>query len=165
MQDHPLDRLWFDAVLTPHRSLGPRAFTALMAAVALVSFAAGILFLSLGAWPVFGFFGLDVLLVWFAFRANYRAARAFERVRLTDRDLTVQRVSARGAARRYRFEPGWARIEMREMSEDENEIAIASHGRRFVFARCLTPGERQDLARALRGAMALRRDNMTTAAP
>lgn len=162
---HLLDRLWFDAVVSPHRSLGPRAFTALMLAIALVSFASGVMFLMLGAWPVFGFFGLDVALIWFAFRANYRAARAFERIRLSDRDLTIERVDRKGIRRRYRFEPSWARIEIEVRDEDDNEIAIASHGRRFVFAACLSPAERLDLAAGLRTALAARRTNMTTAAP
>ncbi|MDD3446009.1 MAG: DUF2244 domain-containing protein [Zavarzinia sp.] len=160
-----LDRLWFDAVLSPHRSLGPRAFTLLMLCVVAISFASGMLFLMLGAWPVFGFFGLDALLIWFAFRANYRAARAFERVRLTDRDFTVERVDAKGRARRHRFEPTWARIQVEVRDEDDNELAITSHGRRFVFAKCLSPSERLALADALRAAFADRRDNMVTAAP
>ena len=61
-------RLLFDAILRPHRSLGPRGFLALMIFVALVSFAAGIAFVSIGAWPVFGFFGLDALALYVAFR-------------------------------------------------------------------------------------------------
>jgi uncharacterized membrane protein len=37
-----------------------------MGCIAAVSFAAGIGFLLIGAWPVFGFFGLDVVLIWWA---------------------------------------------------------------------------------------------------
>ncbi|MCF4166863.1 DUF2244 domain-containing protein [Zavarzinia compransoris] len=159
------DRLWFDAVLSPHRSLGPRAFALLMIAVAVISFVSGMLFLMLGAWPVMGFFGLDALLIWFAFRANYRAARAFERVRLTDRDFTVDRVDAKGRHRHYRFEPSWARIQVDIRDEDDNQICVTSHGRRFVFAECLSAAERLDLADALRVAFTERRDNMVTAAP
>lgn len=159
------DRLWFDAVLSPHRSLGPRAFALLMIAVAVVSFVSGLLFLMLGAWPVMGFFGLDALLIWFAFRANYRAARAFERVRLTDREFTVDRVDAKGRHRQFRFEPTWARIQVDVRDDDDNQICITSHGRRLVFAECLSPGERLALADALCAAFMERRDNMVTAAP
>src|SRR5262245_31511559 len=73
----------FSAILTPHRSLSAMGFLILMAAVGLVSFVAGIVFLIMGAWPVFGFFGLDVLLIYLAFRANYRAATAVEEVTVT----------------------------------------------------------------------------------
>ena len=71
----PLDPKIFSALLTPHRSLGPTGFLILMACLGGLSFVSGIIFVSIGAWPVFGFFGLDVLLVYLAFRANYRSAR------------------------------------------------------------------------------------------
>eukprot|EP01035_Chromulina_nebulosa_P040405 gene40404-54645_t len=53
-------------------ALGRTGFLALMLFVGGVSFIAGIAFLMMGAWPVFGFFGLDVLAIWWAFRINYR---------------------------------------------------------------------------------------------
>ena len=61
----PLDPKIFSALLTPHRSLGPTGFLILMACLGGLSFVSGIIFVSLGAWPVFGFFGLDVLLIGF----------------------------------------------------------------------------------------------------
>jgi uncharacterized membrane protein len=73
----------FHAVLTPYRSLRPAGFLVLMVALGAVSFVAGILFLVAGAWPVLGFFGLDVLLVYVAFRLNYRSGRLYETVNLT----------------------------------------------------------------------------------
>jgi len=68
----------FSAIITPHRSLGPSGFLIFMLCLGGLSFISGVIFVSLGAWPVFGFFGLDVLLVYLAFRANYRSARAYE---------------------------------------------------------------------------------------
>ena len=50
----------FSAVITPHRSLGRTGFLLLMLCIGAVSFVCGLLFLVIGAWPVFGFFGLDV---------------------------------------------------------------------------------------------------------
>src|SRR6202790_872603 len=86
----------FSAIVTPHRSLSRFGFVIVMAAVTGVSFVAGTVFLILGAWPVFGFFGLDVLLVYLAFRANYRAAAAYEEVTMTACELKVRKVSHRG---------------------------------------------------------------------
>src|SRR5579872_4032025 len=90
-----LEPTLFSAIITPHRSLSGFGFLVLMGAVGAVSFAAGTLFLILGAWPVFGFFGLDVLLVYWAFRLNYRAARAYEEVMVTPSELRVRKVSHR----------------------------------------------------------------------
>ena len=80
----------FAAVITPHRSLGSTGFLILMLCIGALSFACGIMFLLIGAWPVFGFLGLDVLLIYIAFRANFRAARAYEEVTVTASELTVR---------------------------------------------------------------------------
>ena len=83
MSDLPTlpSRVFFERVLLPYRSLPPRGFTILMLVLAAISIAAGTLFVSLGAWPVCGFFGLDVGLVYLAFRLSYRSARQREMLR------------------------------------------------------------------------------------
>src|SRR3974390_1430602 len=85
----------FSAIVTPHRSLSSTGFLIVMAAIGSISFAAGMVFLMLGAWPVFGFFGLDVLLIYWAFRANYRAAAAYEEGTVTASERRVRKVSPR----------------------------------------------------------------------
>ena len=79
----------FSALLTPHRSLNRTGFLAVMAFLSVVSFATGVAFLLMGAWPVFGFFGLDVLAVYVAFRINFRRARASEEIRITPTELRL----------------------------------------------------------------------------
>jgi len=71
-------------------------FLIVMLAFGGLSFVAGILFVLHGAWPVTGFFGLDVGLVYLAFRINYRSARREERIRLVADALTVERRGVRG---------------------------------------------------------------------
>ena len=83
----------FSALLTPHRSLNRAGFVVLMSFLSVVSFVAGVAFWMMGAWPVFGFFGLDVLAVYWAFRINFRHARASEEIRITSSELRVRRVS------------------------------------------------------------------------
>ena len=73
----------FSATLTPHRSLGRAGFLILMLLFGGISFVTGMLFLVIGAWPVLGFFGLDVLLLYLAFRLNYWHAEAYEEVIVT----------------------------------------------------------------------------------
>src|SRR5205809_4192221 len=101
----------FSAVLTPHRSLGPTGFLIFMLVLGGISFVAGMVFLIAGAWPVFGFFGLDVALVYWAFKANYRAARAYETVTVTASELTVRQVSHRGGTTQFTFNPLWVKLE------------------------------------------------------
>ena len=144
----------FHAVLRPNRSLGPAGFVALMGVLAGVSFAAGMLFVSIGAWPVLGFFGLDVLLVYVAFRLNYRAGRLYETVDLAEARLDVARVHPDGRREAWSFEPYWVRVELTGREGGRGELALVSHGRRVVLARFLSPPERAAFADALTHALA-----------
>jgi uncharacterized membrane protein len=144
----------FSAVITPHRSLTPRGFLILMLCLGALSFVSGVVFVSIGAWPVFGFFGLDVLLVYFAFRANFRAARAYEEVTVTASELTVRKVSHRGGVRQRTLNPLWVRLERIVHEEFGIErLFLVSHGRRLTIASFLGPAEKASFAHALSNAL------------
>jgi uncharacterized membrane protein len=144
----------FAARLTPHRSLGKAGFLLLMAILGGISFAAGMVFLLLGAWPVFGFFGLDVLLVYWAFRANYRDARAYEDVMVTTSELRVRKVSPRGQASEWVFNPLWAKLDY-EIDEEFGlrRLYLVSRGQRLPIASFLPPQEKESFAAALAAAI------------
>jgi uncharacterized membrane protein len=145
----------FSAVLTPNRSLSPTGFLIFMLVLGGISFAAGVLFLMLGAWPVFGFFGLDVLLVYWAFKVNYRTARAYEVVTVTPTELTVRKVSHHGRVRQWRLNPLWVRLDRDEHEEFGIErLFLVSHGRKLPIASFLGAQEKGDFALALSGALA-----------
>ena len=143
----------FRALLTPHRSLSPAGFVALMAALVVVSFIAGVAFLLMGAWPVFGFFGLDVLLIYIAFRLNYRSGRVRETVELTPTRFTLTRVHPSGRQERFELNPYWARVRLREWRDGRTALSVVAQGRELTFARFLTDRERRDLAEALKEAL------------
>ena len=148
------DATIFSAVITPHRSLGRVGFLVLMLAIGGISFIAGMIFLIAGAWPVFGFFGLDVLLVYWAFRANYRAASAYEQVTVTSSELTVRQVSHRGKVSEWMFNPLWVRLD-REAHEEFGlqRLFLVSRGRRLAIAGFLGPTEKESFAHALSTAL------------
>jgi uncharacterized membrane protein len=152
--DPRVDPALFAARLTPHRSLSRAGFLLLMAVLGGVSFAAGMVFLMLGAWPVFGFFGLDVLLVYWAFRANYRDARAYEDVMVTTSELRVRKVSARGQVSEWTFNPLWAKLDY-EIDEEFGlqRLYLVSRGRRLPIASFLPPQEKKSFAAALAAAI------------
>jgi uncharacterized membrane protein len=145
----------FAAVLRPYRSLSPRGFAVLMLAIVACSFTVGLAFWWEGAWPIVGFCGLDVLLVQFAFRMNYRASRAAEEIRLTPSELVVTRTTARGVSTETGFNPYWARFEVDRRPEfGIVRMAIASHGNRLTIGGFLGPNERENFASAFAAALA-----------
>lgn len=141
----------FRAVLYPHRSLDPRGFTILMSAVGAVSFVAGVLFWAMGAWPVFGFFGLDVLLIYVAFRLNYRAGRLSEVIELTSDHLQLTRIHPSGKRDRFEFNPYWVRVRVADIAGGRTDLRLTSHGRELPFGRFLTDDERREFAETLTG--------------
>ena len=145
----------FAATLTPYRSLGPRGFLILMGCLGGASFATGVVFILLGAWPVFGFFGLDVFLVYLAFRINYRAANAYEQVTVTASELTVRKVTPRGRVRQqWTANPLWVRLQQDIHEEFGVErLFLISRGERLPIAGFLGPEEKKSFAQALSRAL------------
>ena len=152
---NPAETPIFIAVLKPHRSLSPRGFVMVMLALISCSFTAGLAFWSMGAWPVVGFFGLDIVLVQLAFRMNYRQARASEEITVFPDRLTVVKTTARGDMTELGFNPYWARLEIdRHPEAGVTRVTIASHGKRLDIAGFLGPHERESFAKALSTALA-----------
>jgi uncharacterized membrane protein len=144
----------FAAVVTPHRSLNRAGFLIVMAAVSAISFVAGTVFLLIGAWPVFGFFGLDVLLIYWAFRASYRTAAAYEEVTVTPGELRVRKVSHRGRVSEWTFNPLWVRLEHDRHEEFGLQgLFLVSRRQRLPVASVLSPQEKESFATALAAAL------------
>jgi len=118
-----------------------------------VSFIAGVSFYRMGAWPVFGFFGLDVALVYWAFRANYRSGRQTEIIEVTPTDVIVRAATPGGREMRWSANPYWLRIELTELAGDVCELQLTSMGRWRTIGRFLSDPERRELAVALRQAI------------
>jgi uncharacterized membrane protein len=144
----------FAATITPHRSLGSTGFLVLMLCIGALSFICGMMFLILGAWPVSGFLGLDVVLIYFAFRANFRAARAYEEVTVTASELTLRMVNPRGGVREWTLNPVWVRLD-RIVDEEFGieRLFLVSRGQRLSIASFLGPDEKASFARALSTAL------------
>ncbi|MBL8549859.1 MAG: DUF2244 domain-containing protein [Hyphomonadaceae bacterium] len=155
LRERPAEKgpLFFDAVLTPHRSLSRKAFVYVICGFAAVDVAVTTVFLLQGAYPVAFFLLLDVGLLWLAFELNYRAARAHERVAVAADRVLVSRHSGRGREAHWMVSPMWARV-----SADERSVAIASAGRQVRVGAFLSPLERGDFAKALTEALGRAKD-------
>ena len=144
----------FSARLTPHRSLNRTGFLVLMTFITVISFAAGVVFWWIGAWPVFGFFGLDVLVIYWAFRINFRSARAFEEISVTPSELRVRRVSHRGHEVEWVFNPLWVQLDQKTHAEFGIEkLYVVSRGRKISVGSFLGADEKASFAKALTTAL------------
>jgi uncharacterized membrane protein len=160
--DDPASRPFLHVRLTSHRSLDARGRAWLLGLFALASAGVSIPFFVMGAWPVVGFFGLDVAALWWALRLCARSARAYEEVRVTPVELALAQVDDAGARRDFSFNPFWSRLDRRE--DDEFgllHLFVAHRGQRVEIARVLGPGEKAEFAHALGAALAQARRGPT----
>jgi uncharacterized membrane protein len=148
------DETVFEATLRPHRSLGRDGFRLMMTLCCASAIFSSIPFILLGAWPVAGFYGLDVLALFIAFKINYRCARAEERVRLTYVEFLLRKITHSGEMKEWRFNPLWSRLTL-----DEDEVfgalrlQVVSRGHTVPIGDFLAPPQRRDLADALGAAL------------
>jgi uncharacterized membrane protein len=149
----------WQATLTPHRSLTRQGFLTVMILVVAVNLVVGGLFMAIGAWPVAGFAGLDVLIIWWAFRANFADARRMERISITDHELVLDRMKKDDPPEQQRFVRRWVRVELEEDREREliGRLLLVSGATRVSVGDFLAPEERKTLAEALKSALAIPR--------
>ncbi len=157
------DEIVFRARLSPHRSLGRTGqiilFTCIIGATCVLS----IPFYLVGALPVVGFFGLDVLLLWIAFRVSNNRARAYEELVLSHVELLFRRMTWQGRLREWRFNPLWVKLAREDHEEFGTQwIALQEGQRRVEMAAFLGAEEKADFAGALSQALVVARRGART---
>ena len=145
------DTVHFSTLLRPHRSLSPNGFKWLIRGAIAANLLIGLPMYWLGAWPVAGFCGLDVALLWWLFNRNYFDARRSETLRLTDRELVIERIGPDGEREEHRLEAYWLRVDSGE------RLVLTSRGNRVVVGRFLAPDARAKVAAELKAALAAMR--------
>jgi uncharacterized membrane protein len=139
----------FQAVVVPHRSLSPRGMNILLGVVAIMVVVNASVFVSLGAWPVAGFSGVELLLATVLFRLNVRAGKGSEHLTLSHSGLKIERVEPNGTRRATTLTPAWLRLSLEERP-GRAPLLVASERRRQVeIARDLGEDEKRSLASAL----------------
>ena len=160
----PQSRLWFNRqgdrkketyviTLWPYRSLSLKGFRIFMASLAsLMSFIATGFYL-LGAWPVIGFLGAEILIVWFAFKLNYRAGQLVETVEITPHFVQITRTNWRGQNHRQTIESPWVYAEITKEEEHKPRLFLRAHSQKMEIGTFMPPVEKASLAKAINEAL------------
>lgn len=132
----------------PNRSLGPAGRRWALAAIAATTLGVALFALSIGAWPVMPFAGLEVVLLAAAFHVVQRHDADYERIEVGEHEVVVE---ARHARREFRFvaNRAWARLVV-GLARGRCTVQLAYAGRMVPLGRMMTDAERRRLARELR---------------
>jgi len=147
------DATLFQAVIVPHRSLSPKALRRLLIVICTLCGSTSAMFVWLGAWPVGGFTGLELLLAAGLFRLNARAVRGSELVLLTEQGLRVVRTDPKGQKRELNLQPAWLHMSLEERPGRVPALMLTARHIRVEIAHSLGEDEKRDLAGALSEAL------------
>lgn len=145
----------WSTVLRPYRSANHTPLMLIAAVLIGGTFVGSVALSAIGAWPVFVFLGVDLLLLYGAIRLNLKRARAYERLTLTEKELRIERVDPLGRHRQWSVPPHWLRVTV--VTADDGQmpcIELHTHGRVWTIAAFLHPGEQTKLAGDIRAALA-----------
>lgn len=144
--EKPEGTIRFSCVLRPYRSSSERAVKIVTGFVLCLFIPTGMVFLLVGAWPVFGFMGLEVAGLIFALRYNYKVASAFEAITITDHEFRHSKVDHWGKRKLTSFQPNWLQARIDAASQ---QLIVGVHGKRIVIGKFLTKEEREELCSTL----------------
>jgi uncharacterized membrane protein len=150
--------LLFEATIVPHRSLSPRGLAILLGVITALCGLTALRFWMIGAWPVVGFSVLEVGLALFLIQLNARGARATELVLLSEDDLRIVRIDARGRRQELCLSSAWLNVVVEEAPGKVPKLVLAARNVREEIAAVLGEAEKRDLAAALAAALHRRRN-------
>ena len=143
----------YEISLYPYRSLNKTGFFILMFSLGFVSFVAGIIFMIKGAWPVFGFFGLDILLVYIFFKINFRSGKKKEILILTKNQLIIEFYNSKKISKTYYLDAHWLQIRLSKLKNEMSKLKISSKNKSIIIGSFLRYQEKIDVVKSLKKAL------------
>ena len=138
--------------LWPYRSLSLRGFRILIAVLASLMSVIGLGFYLLGAWPVVGFLGLEIFIVWYAFKWNYRSGQLLETVAITAQQVNITRTDWRGRSKTICLKGVWIKAELDKKEKKMCRLYLRQHAKKLEIGAFMPPAEKPSLAVALNAA-------------
>ena len=148
-----MDKIFLNLTVLPYRSLSKKGFKNLMLVVCFIFFSVGIFFWHIGAWPVFGFLGLDVFLLYYAFRINYKSGEIFETIQLIKQNLLITRNFPSGKKQTWNLEPYWTKVEILNPATHQHNLIIKSKNKVVSLGSFLNYNDKKILLKKIESAL------------
>lgn len=139
----------YEVTARPNSSLTARETGMVVAGIGLVSLIVALGFSMAGAWLVFPFAGLELLLVAGAFYYITCHAGDYESITIQGDHLAVEKRSHKNTSR-IMFHRYWAQVELVAISGGEQRLRLRSHGKEVEFGRFMNHEQQQALAQQLK---------------
>lgn len=145
--------LYMDAVIAPNRSMGGMGFKVVLGLLGGMAAVVSIFFFAIGAWPAPLFLGLDVVLVYVALKASFRALNRRERLRVSAETVEVIEESEGKSRTVWSSPTAFTNVDLEALGEHEMSVRLRLSNKRHSVGKALSPPEREALGQALREAI------------
>ena len=143
---------YLDIKIYPSQSLGKTGFRVLMLVFMLPAFLIGIYFSFRGAWPVAGFLGLELLLIYLAFKISFISNKVFEHITLDEKILKICYHKQNKVVRTINLEPTWLKVQINNNPRPDR-LALTSHGKVNIIGKYLSKEERAIVAEKIKNSL------------
>jgi len=135
----------FSLLARRNNSLSSAGRHLVFATLFAVSMGIAVAFAALGAWLILPFAGLEMGVLFLAFRYVDRRAADYERIAIDGDRVRIERLEV-GRMARHEFNRCWTRL---VVARDGGRLALRSHGREIEIGRYRDDAQRRALAREL----------------
>ena len=139
-------KYYLDIKIYRNQSLTTRGLYILMFFITIPASYIGISFYVLGAWPVLGFMGFEILLIYIAFKILFYKNKFYEHIILDNEKLNILFKKKNKIIKKIELEPTWVQVKIEKIYENEDTLIVSSHGKKIILANYLIPEERLKLA-------------------
>ena len=150
-----MEKTFLDITVLPYRSLTKKGFRNLMFIVSLIFFLVGVFFWHIGAWPVFGFLGLDVLLLYYAFKINYKSGEIFETIKIIHEKFSITRSFPSGKKQVWNLETYWTKVEILNPAQNQHNLIVKSKDKVVLLGSFLNLNDKKKLLSKIESALKL----------
>ena len=150
-----MSKIFLNITVLPYRSLSKKGFKQLMFVVSFIFFSVGVFFWYIGAWPVFGFLGLDVFLLYYAFKINYKSGEIFETIKIIREKLSITRSFPSGKKQIWNLETYWTKVEILNPARNQHNLIVKSKDKVVLIGSFLNLNDKKKLLNQIESALKL----------
>ncbi len=136
--------------LEPSQSLRPEGANLVLVILGSFGLVISGSFMVFGAWPVFGFMALDVLLIYIAFQSQYRRSDRGEEITICNDKIEIKYFNGGICVKTILLNKYWAKLEHFDSFNRQSKLMFSSHGKFSEIGEFLSLKEKQKLAAHLK---------------
>ena len=136
--------------LEPSKSLRPGGANLILVILGGFGLVISGSFMVFGAWPVFGFMALDVLLIYIGFQAQYRRSNRGQEITISNDKIEIKYFKGGVCVKTILLNKYWAKLEQFNCFNRRSKLMFSSHGKFSEIGEFLSLKEKQKLVADLK---------------